>query len=365
MEQLEEKFLNEIKPLVSEFVEIRKQELDRNKKMRCIDIRNVIRVKTKDFITAYREIINKEIKKNETEVVQMKRQSDEELKKIKDLRDNIIQINKLAEKAKEENKQEDYIKLCNLAITGKQKYEKIRQEYDLKEEQYKSKIEQIDKLKKLQEQFEERYGDIDYIDAEKVYLLDMFIGKMEANKTTRMTIGQIYDENGNPVNNMENIMDMEQEAYETCKQDREEKLKELQKTVSTMFKETQQKLNSLWEEVEKAYAEVDKELSEELKNDEAKIPRNNKNLPKKKKSLWQRFKSIFRKKPLLIEGQEEGEEVEKQEVKPKNKFFEGIRKHVPTLKQQSDNTKVFLDKAEDDKPKEYDEEINEVLALLD
>lgn len=239
----------------------------------------------------------------------------------------------------------------------------MKQEYDEKQNLYKSSIEQIEELKKEQTEFEERYGDMDYITEREMYRLDIFIGKEENSKTVQISSDrEVYDERGN-VLDMDNIMDMEQRASEELEQNRKEQLRE---KVAKVFNEKQKEFDEYWEQKMREYDEVEAKVDEELKDEagEASMQEDKKeqDSPKKGriKTLWEKFTSIFKKREVL--RLEKGKE---QEAKSKNKF-ESLKIGVPTQKQQRENAKKLWHRnKEKDVKTEEKQKIDEVLTLLD
>lgn len=360
MKQLEEKFLNEIKPLVNQFIEIRKQPLDIKQRMECVDIRKEVQSKVSEFIATYKETVNKEISVKTEESKNLSQSSIQDWKRLIQLRDTIIKRNDAIKQAKDGKDENTYDLLRLTQAEDRQKFDKMKQEYDEKQNLYKSSIEQIEELKKEQTEFEERYGDMDYITEKEMYRLDNFMGLKEESKTVRMSDSQVYDENGK-VLDMENIMDMEQKADEELEQDREKELEQLREKVAKVFEEKQKEFDEYWEQKVREYDEADKELgeTEEINMQEDKKEQD---APKKRriKTLWEKFTSIFRKREVL--RLEEGKE---QEAKPKNKF-ESLKIGAPTQKQQKENAKKFWGKNKEKGVKaEEKQKMEEVLTLLD
>lgn len=108
LEELEEKFLNEIKPLVNQFIEIRKQPLDIEQIRQCVDIRKQVESKVSEFKRAYREIWNKEITQKTEESKNLSQSSIQDWKKLIQLRDTIIKRNDAIKQAKDGKDENTY-----------------------------------------------------------------------------------------------------------------------------------------------------------------------------------------------------------------------------------------------------------------
>lgn len=361
LEELEEKFLTEIKPLVDQFIKIRKQELNLESRMECVDIRKKAQIKVDEFIRICREKLSKlniEIEKREIQIEQMKKERKKQLETMIAVRNKIIEIDG---ELKETHNEEEYQGLCLSEIKEKQKYDKIRQEYDIKLKEYKFKIEKIDELKKIKTDFEEKYGDMSHITEREMYSLYEFIGLKEVRKTSRMSDSQAYDENGN-VLDMENIMDMQQRAEEKRKNEVQEIQKEIAKQVLDEKKKEyneylKQKMKELEENIDKELREMEEEKERGVNIHREK---ESKDIPKQGRirRLWKKITSIFRKKevPRLEEGKG-------QEVKPENKFTY-LKTGAPTQKQQKENAKSILNiNAKSDKTKERD--FKDGITILD
>lgn len=354
LEELEEKFLNEIKPLVNQFIEIRKQPLDIKQRMECVDIRKEIQAKTSEFKKAYTDMSSRECEKIEAENARINAQRSDIIKNMVQLKQDIVLRDTAIKEAKREGKDDDTYKLlCITQKTEIEKFNKMKQQCEEEQEIYKTNIGQLEELKKAQKEFEEKYGDMDYITEREMYRLDSFMGLKEEMETVRMSDSQFYDENGN-VLGIDDIMDMQQRAKEEAKQERKEKLKQLV--------EIYEKAQRDFDEVE---AKVDEELREEARQKELNKQEDKKeqDIPKKGRirRLWEKFTSIFRKRnvPLLEEGKEP-------KVQPKNKFIEGIQKGAPTREKQAEHTKWFFskNKGKDAKTKEESEKFEDILELL-
>lgn len=356
LEELEEKFLNEIKPLVNQFIEYKKQEMS-NFAKETTDIRIAITDKTSEFKKTYTEIWNTEISEKTKEANRQEQELLEERKSILQLRDEIVKRNGAIDQEKDkvlyQTQQEEI-----------QKYKKMKQEYDKKLEEYKSNIGQLEELKKAQKEFEERYGSIDYITEGDVYRLDILIGKKEDMETVRMSGSQVYDENGKVVD-MKNIMDMEQKADEELKQDKEKELEQLREKVSKMFDEKQKEFDTYWEQkmrdFDEVEAKVDEELREEARQKELNIQEDKKeqDVPKKGRirRLWEKAKSFFKRKviPALIEPIE-------QEPEETDTFKKELTKDSPPPEKQVENSKEFINR---EKNTETEQKMSDVLTILD
>lgn len=341
LEELEEKFLNEIKPLVNQFIEYKKQEMS-NFAKETTDIRIAITDKTSEFKKTYTETWNTETSEKTKEANRQEQELLEERKSILQLRDEIVKRNGAIDQEKDkvlyQTQQEEI-----------QKYKKMKQEYDKKLEEYKSNIGQLEELKKAQKEFEERYGSIDYITEGDVNILNILIGKKEDMETVRMSGSQVYDENGK-VLGIDDIMDMQQRADEESKQKRREKLEQLVKIY--------EKAQRDFDEVE---AKVDEELREEARQKELSMQEDEKEqeIPKKGRihRLWEKAKSFFKRKVVfaLIEPIE-------QEPEETDTFKKELTKDSPPPEKQAENSKKFINRG---KNKKTEKEINEVLTLLD
>lgn len=339
LEELEEKFLNEIKPLVNQFIEYKKQEMS-NFAKETTDIRIAITDKTSEFKKTYTEIWNTEISEKTKEA--NRQELLEERKSILQLKDEIVKRNGAIDQEKDkvlyQTQQEEI-----------QKYKKMKQEYDKKLEEYKSNIGQLEELKKAQKEFEERYGSIDYITEGDVYRLDILIGKKEDMETVRMSGSQVYDENGK-VLGIDDVMYMQQIAEEKSKQERREKLEQLVKIY--------EKAQRDFDEVE---AKVDEELREEARQKELNIQEDKKeqDVPKKGRirRLWEKAKSFFKRKviPALIEPIE-------QEPEETDTFKKELTKDSPPPEKQAENLKEFINR---EKNTETEQKMRDVLTILD
>ncbi len=369
LKQIEEKFLNEIKPLVNQFIEMRKQETNIESKMECGDIRKQVQSKTDEFKTTYKEMLTKEIERIQAENIQINIERANKIRNMMQIKEGIISRDVAIKETKREGKDEDTYKL--LCITQKdeiEKFSKMKQEYEKEQELYKSNIEQIEELKKAQQEFEEKYGDLDYITEKEMYRLDALIGENEESKTNRMSWSKSYDENqnvvkdicvkdqqGNVINDIETMMDMQEEVYEERKSEFEEIQKQIAKQVLDEKKEEYNKyLEQKMRELEES---IDKEINEMEKEKEANMQEENKDVPKKGiiKRLYEKAKSFFKRKiiPALIEPIEE-------DVEGTNTFKEGIKKDAPSETQQAKNSRDFIKNKTDPK-----QEIKDVLTILD
>lgn len=341
LEELEEKFLNEIKPLVNQFIEYKKQEMS-NFAKETTDIRIAITNKTSEFKKTYTETWNTETSEKTKEANRQEQELLEERKSILQLRDEIVKRNGAIDQEKDkvlyQTQQEEI-----------QKYKKMKQEYDKKLEEYKSNIGQLEELKKAQKEFEERYGSIDYITEGDVYRLDILIGKKEDMETVRMSGSQVYDENGK-VLGIDDVMYMQQIAEEKSKQERREKLEQLVKIY--------EKAQRDFDEVE---AKVDEELREEARQKELNIQEDKKeqDVPKKGRirRLWEKAKSFFKRKviPALIEPIE-------QEPEETDTFKKELTKDSPPPEKQAENSKEFINR---EKNTETEQKMSDVLTILD
>ena len=361
MKQLEEKFLNEIKPLVNQFIGMSKQKLDIKQRMECVDIRKEVQNKIAKFKITYKDMLSKEIKEKETENIQINMQRAERVKKLIHIKANMLSRGEAIKQSKDEAKDDIYQLLCITQKEEAEKFNKIKQECNEEQELYKSNIEQIEELKKAQKEFDERYGDMNYITEIEMYRLDSFIGLKEESKTVRMSKSQVYDENGN-VLSTDKVMDMQEEVDEERKSEFEEIQKQIAKQVLDEKKEEYNKyLEQKMKELEESIDEELQEMQQSKIKEDDENEKNNKGYSKKGKiSLWQRVKSIFRKRNVPFLG--EGEEKE-QEEKPKDKFV-NLKIGVPTPKQQNEKVKSILNHREKGDEKE-NEGFDEVLTLLD
>ena len=331
LKELEKNFLNEIKPLVNQYIEDQKQQMS-NFAKRTTDIRMAITNKTSEFKKAYTETWDTETREKIEQVKRQKQELLEERKSILQLRDEIAKRNGAIE-------QEE-----------RQEHNKMKQEYDKKLEEYKSNIKQIEELKKAQTEFEERYGDIDYITEADVYILNILIGKKEDMETVRISSSQCYDENGNVIG-IDDVMDMQQRADEKLKQERKETLSE---QVAKIYEEAQRQ----FDQVE---AKVDEELREEARRKELSMQEDEKKqeIPKQGRirMLWEKAKAFFTRKviPALIEPIEE-------EPEEADTFKKELTKDTPPPKKQAENSKEFINRGKNPKA---EQEINEVLTILD
>lgn len=365
MKQLEEKFLNEIKPLVNQFIEIRKQPLDIKQRMECVDIRKEIQAKTSEFKKAYTEMSSREWERIEAENARINAQHINIIKNMVQLKQDIVLRDTAIKEAKREGKDDDTYKLlCITQKTEIEKFSKMKQQCEKGQEIYKSNIGQLEELKKAQKEFEEKYGDMDYITEKEMYRLDSFMGFKEDMETVRMSSSQVYDENGK-VLDMENIMDMEQKADEELKQDKEKELEQLREKVSKMFDEKQKEFDTYWEQkmrdFDEVEAKVDEELREEARQKKLNMQEDKKeqDVPKKGRirRLWEKAKSFFKRKviPALIEPIE-------QEPEETDTFKKELTKDSPPPEKQAENSKKFINRG---KNKKTEKEIKEVLTLLD
>lgn len=355
LKQIEEKFLNEIKPLVNQFIEMRKQETNIESKMECVDIRKQVQSKTDEFKTTYKEMLTKEIERIQAENIQINIERANKIRNMMQIKEGIISRDVAIKETKREGKDEDTYKL--LCITQKdeiEKFSKMKQEYEKEQELYKSNIEQIEELKKAQQEFEEKYGDLDYITEKEMYRLDALIGENEERKTIRMSDSQAYDENGN-VLSTDKVMDMQEQVDKERKSEFEEIQKQIAKQVLDEKKEEYNKyLEQKMRELEES---IDKEINEMEKEKEANMQEEKEDVPKKGivKRLWEKAKSFFKRKiiPALIETIEE-------ELEGINTFKEGIKKDAPSEIQQAKNSRNFINNKTDPK-----QDIKDVLTILD
>lgn len=365
LEELEEKFLEEIKPLVYDFIEIRKQELDIQKRMKCVDIRKKVESKTREFIKTYRESeeyikLSAEIEKREKENAQLAKKRIELFEAVIGIRNRVMEIDKAIEET--QNEGEEYQLLCEAEIEESQKYYKIRQEYNILLEEYTDKIKQTDELKIELTNFEEKYGDMEYITEREMYSLDDFIGLKEEQEKVRMVDSQIYDENGKIVNNIEVIMAMQNRA----EKEEAQRFEKIKKEIANQVLEEKKKEYAEYIEkaIEKLRESIDKELREmEEENDREvnmKQDKQNRNTHKRGKisGLWQKITSIFGRRniPRL-------EKAKKEEVEP-NKKMEYLKIGIPTQKEQKECTDNFLEKSVEKSIKEKND-FDNLLTILD
>lgn len=350
LEELEEKFLNEIKPLVDQFVQMGKQQLDIEQRMECADIRKQIQARTGEFVKTYRDMSSKEIERIQAENVQINIERSDKIRNMVQIRQDIVSRDIAIKEAKGEGKNDTYQLLCITQRDEIKKFKQMKQQCEEAQKLYKFNIGQIEQIEKAQPDFEEKYGDMDYITEKEMYRLDVLIGKNEECKTVRISNSQAYDENGN-VLNMDNIL---QKTDEELKQERKEKLEQLREQVEKVFDEAQTDFN----EVE---AKVDEELREEARQKELSIQEDEKeqDVPKKGiiRRLWEKAKSFFERKviPALIEPIE-------QEPGDANTFKKEVKKDAPTLSEQAENSKEFANR---EKNPETEQKISDVLTILD
>lgn len=373
LEELEEKFLNEIKPLVNQFIEMRKQKLDMKQRMECVDIRKEIQAKTSEFKKAYTDMSSRECERIEAENARINAQRINIIKNMVQLKQDIVLRDTAIKEAKREGKDDDTYKL--LCITQNEeieKFNKMKQQCEKEQEIYKSNIGQIKELERVQKEFDEKYGDMDYITEREVYRLASFIGEKEESKTNRMSDGRVYYEDFDETKNFGDFIDIQEPAKEKEERDEQEAIKEKDKELQEIRKEIAEQVLAqkkkeyqeyLDEQMKKLEETIDEEIKDEEKTEdeltrEDNSKKNKDNSKKGKISLWQRFKSIFRKRnvPLLEEGKE-------QAVKTKNRFAE-LKREAPTQKQQKEKVKSILNNRE--KGDETEKEgFDEVLTLLD
>ncbi len=350
LEELKENFLNEIKPLVDQFIEIRSQELNLTSRMEYVDIIKQVQSKVSEFKRTYRDMSSKEIERIQAENVQINIERSDKIRNMVQIRQDIFSRDTAMKEAKGEGKNDTYQLLCITQKDEIEKFNKIKQQCKEEQELYEFNIGQIEQIEKAQPDFEEKYGDMDYITEKEMYRLDVLIGKNEECKTVRISNSQAYDENGN-VLNMDNIL---QKTDEKLKQERKEKLEQLREQVEKVFDEAQTE----FDEVE---AKVDEELREEARQKELSIQEDEKeqDVPKKGiiRRLWEKAKSFFERKviPALIEPIE-------QEPKDANTFKKEVKKDAPTLSKQAENSKKFTNIG---KNPGTEQKISDVLTILD
>ncbi len=364
-EELEDNFLKEVKPLVDEFIKNKQQMISQEQiRDNSYRIRKIVESKVKTFVNNYREMVNREIKAKETEATQIKEQRIEELKSLIQIRDKIIKINEAKKEVKNGKDEKTYKLLCFSDIEERQKFDKLRQEYNTKLEQYKSNIEEIEELGKILSEFEQKYGDMGYITEFEIYRLDNIIGLKEESTMNRMTEGRVYFKNAGEINNAGDALDI---PTKVIQKEREELEAIHRQVVDPLVAEARASINKFADEKIREIMEMDdeentqgeiEEVEKTIKDDE----NNNKSgttSKKEKISLWQRFKSIFRKKDNPRLG-----EAKKQEAESDNKFMASIRKNAPTQKQQAEYIKNIDEDRKEDIKTENEQDFEEVLSIL-
>lgn len=371
LEELKENFLNEIKPLVDQFIEIRSQELNLTSRMECVDIIKQVQSKVSEFKRTYRDMSSKEIERIQAENVQINIERSDKIRNMVQIRQDIVSRDTAMKEAKGEGKNDTYQLLCITQKDEIEKFNKIKQQCEEEQELYKFNIGQIEQIEKAQPDFEEKYGDMDYITESEVYRLDALIGENEERKTVRMS-AQIYDENGNIVKNicvkdehgnviddMETMMNMQEKVEEERKSEFEEIQKQIAKQV--LDEKKREYAEYLEQKMKELEASIDEEINEmkEAKEKEANMQEENKDVPKKGiiRRLWEKAKSFFERKviPALIEPIE-------QEPKDANTFKKEVKKDAPTLSKQAENSKKFTNIG---KNPGTEQKISDVLTILD
>lgn len=381
LEELEEEFLNEVKPLVNQYIELKKQERNIATVMNCVDIKKSIQTKTDEFRRKYTKTMYEEYEKIDSEKKEIQKRLIEQRERLVKQRDKILEIHRAKETAKKEGDEKNYELLCLTEVEEKQKFGQMRRTYEEKIGIAKSYSEQATELGKKEEDFKEKYGDMDNVVESKIYRLEVFIGEKEKENAITMNRGELKDENGNEVIDIENA----QEVQKRTDEQKEEEIKKIQdEAVQTVLNQKkqefdeylEQKMKELEESIDKELQEMEEEKQKELEETEIEQEKKEQDFPKQGRisKLWQRIKSFFKTKvvPALIEPieQEEytdlSEQTEKEENKDTNEFKERIAKESPSQQEQAKNTKGFIKRNRQKKSKKKEEkEIKEVLAMLD
>lgn len=386
-EKLENDFLKEIEPLVNEFFENKKTDVqDKQERENLYRIRREIRKKVeskvKPFVEKYMEMVNKEIKRLEEEAKHIREWKIEEVESLKQLRNKILKTEEAEKNAKAE-KDEDAYQLLSLSKTQyKHEFEKRIQGCNKQIRKHNSNLQEVKKLKDmLKEEFEMKYGDMKIVSENDMERLRMDTYLQEEKSEPIMKDGIVYYESAREMDTFGDFVDMQvnkqvleyQKEIED-KQREQEAIKEKDKELIVIQKEiaqgvldkTRQEFNEYLEQKMKEFeASLDEEIEEmqETKiQDDDKEKKNKGGSKKGKITLWQRFKSIFRKRnvPRLGDGEEK-----RQEIKNDNKFREGIKKDAPTLREQLNCTKWILGRNKAKTKTKEEQKLEEILAILD
>ena len=133
LEELKENFLNEIKPLVDQFIEIRSQELNLTSRMEYVDIIKQVQSKVSEFKRTYRDMSSKEIERIQAENVQINIERSDKIRNMVQIRQDIFSRDTAMKEAKGEGKNDTYQLLCITQKDEIEKFNKIKQQ--CKEEQ--------------------------------------------------------------------------------------------------------------------------------------------------------------------------------------------------------------------------------------
>lgn len=369
LEELEESFLYEIKPFIDKFVELRKQELDLDTRMKCVGIRKLVQRKTDEFREEYTKTMNAKI----NEIYDKRDDILATGENLEKLRDTILEIRELKGVFKAKGDKEKYEVLTFTEMEKKSEFDKMFQQYKEKSELFNSSDKNtFNELKKKQKDFQEKYGDMDKITENELYTLDVFIGNKEKENQIIVEDRGLTDEEGNEVKDIEGAQQLQVRVDEQI----EEELKRIeQEKIQTVLDQNKQEFEEYIDLKMKELEEnIDKEL-EEMEKEKAKEDLVQEDVVKKtKNSVWQRIKSFFRIKilPALIEPitQEEDTDLDNQstpkEAESKDDFKERIANNSPSQQQQAKNTKGFIRRHIQKKSERKEEkEIKEVLAMLD
>lgn len=386
-EKLENDFLKEIEPLVNEFFENKKTDVqDKQERENLYRIRREIRKKVeskvKPFVEKYMEMVNKEIKRLEEEAKHIREWKIEEVESLKQLRNKILKTEEAEKNAKAE-KDEDAYQLLSLSKTQyKHEFEKRIQECNKQIRKHNSNLQEVKKLKDmLKEEFEMKYGDMKIVSENDMERLRMDTYLQEEKSEPIMKDGIVYYESAREMDTFGDFVDMQvnkqvleyqkeiedkQREQEAIKE-KDKELVEIQKEIAQgVLDKTRQEFNEYLEQKMKEFeANLDEEIEEmqETKiQDDDKEKKNKGDSKKGKITLWQRFKSIFRKRnvPRLGDGEEK-----RQEIKNDNKFREGIKKDAPTLREQLNCTKWILGRNKAKTKTKEEQKLEEILAILD
>lgn len=382
-EKLEDDFLKEIKPLISEFFENKKTDVqDKQERENLYRIRKEIRKKVeskvKPFVEKYTQMVNEEIKMLEEEAKQIREWKTKEVESLKQLQNKIIKTEEAEKNAKAEKDEEAYQLLSLSKTQYKHEFKKRIQECNKQIRKHNSNIREVKKLKDmLKEDFEMKYGDMKIVSENDMERLRMDTYLQEEKSEPIMKDGIVYYESAKEMDTFGDFVDMQVDKqvleYQEAIKEKDKELEQLRGKVSKMFDEKQKEFDEYWEQKMREYDEVEAKVDEELKDEaeekEAKIQDDDDNDKEKKNkgdskkgkiTLWQRFKSIFRKRdaPLLDEAKD-------QTIKQNNEFKAGLGMGAPTQKEQSRHTKWFLGRNKGKTKRKEEQELEDVLKLLD
>ena len=211
-EELEDNFLKEIQPLIDEFFEYKKsniedkQERERLYKIRR-DIRKTVESKVKPFVEKYTKMVNEEIKRLEEEAKQIREWKKGEVESLKQLRDKVLKTDEAQKYAKDE---EAYQLLSLSKAQYKHELEKRIQKCNEQIRKHNSDIQEAKKLKDmLEKEFKMKYGDIKSVSENDMEILRMDTYLQEEKSDPVMKDGIVYYESSKEMDTFGDFVDMQ------------------------------------------------------------------------------------------------------------------------------------------------------------